>query len=159
MIRTVAAAAMRGESARWLDDEIDDLFVVGPKLPAAARRAVCSVLEALLAEGMLDARQVGTANALRRSLLPRSLDARLEQRDHVIGVGVAPEHRLREHELAGDVDVEDAVGSRHDLDGADAFLKVLENARRQTDSVRTRPSGDAVLDPDRGQVSHGVSLL
>jgi hypothetical protein len=57
------------------------------------------------------------------------------------------------------VDVEDAVCSGNDLDGGDTVLEVLENARRQTDSVRTRSSGDAVLDANRGRIRHDVSLI
>jgi hypothetical protein len=57
------------------------------------------------------------------------------------------------------VDVEDAVRAGNQLDGAHALLELLENARRQTDSVRTRPSGDAVLDADDGRAGHRSSLL
>jgi hypothetical protein len=72
----------------------------------------------------------------------------LEQRDDVVGIGVAPEHRLLEDELAVEVDVEDPARAGHDLDGPDVVLEVLEQPRRQTGGVRERPSGDAVLDPD-----------
>jgi len=76
-----------GGSARWWDTEIDELFVVGPELPAGARRAVCSVLDSLLGE--LDPRRARTATALRRTLSAVALDVRVEQRDHVIGIRVA----------------------------------------------------------------------
>jgi hypothetical protein len=79
---------------------------------------------------------------------------RAEERHHLVGLGVAPEHRLREDELAVDVDVEDAAVTGNDLDAADALLVLLENARRQTGGVRARPSGNAVLDPDHGPAGH-----
>jgi len=47
------------------------------------------------------------------------------------------------------VHVEDPTDAGHDLDAADLFLELLENLRRQTGSVRERPSGDAVLDADQ----------
>jgi hypothetical protein len=53
--------------------------------------------------------------------------------------------------------VEDPVRSGHDLDRADlALLPLLEQRRRQTDGVRSRPSGDAVLDPDVVSLGHRV---
>ena len=39
-----------------------------------------------------------------------------DQRHDVVRVGIAPEHRLREHELTVEVDVEDPAGAGHDLD-------------------------------------------
>ena len=42
-----------------------------------------------------------------------------DQREDLVGLGVAAEHRLREDELTVDVDVEDAVRARDHLDGAD----------------------------------------
>jgi len=82
----------------------------------------------------------------------------MEQRHYVIRIRVASEHRFREHEVAVDVNVEDAVFSRHDLHGADRRLEFLENARRQTDSVWTCPSGHAVFDADDLGIGHGSSL-
>ena len=92
---------------------------------------------------------------------------RAQKRQHVVGRWIAAEHRLREDELAVDVDVEDAAGTRHELDGVDVALVQLEDPRRQTDGVRPRASGNAVLDanvrpgrhrrhpirPDRGYAS------
>jgi hypothetical protein len=46
------------------------------------------------------------------------------------------------------VDVEDPVGTGHDLHGLDAVLELLEQPRRQTGGVGERPSRDAVLDAD-----------
>jgi hypothetical protein len=46
------------------------------------------------------------------------------------------------------VHVEDTVRPRDDLDDADDVLPLLEDARHQTGSVGSRPSGDAVLDPN-----------
>ena len=73
---------------------------------------------------------------------------RAKQRHHVFGLGIAPEHRLLEDQFVVDVHVEDAADSGHQLDGADALLELFENLRRQTDGVRPRASGDAVLDAD-----------
>ena len=52
------------------------------------------------------------------------------------------------------MDVEDPVGASHDLDGADRLLPLLEDPRRQTGGVRSRPSGDAILDPDVMSLGH-----
>jgi len=84
---------------------------------------------------------------------------RTEQRHHVVGVRVAPEHRLREDQLAAYVYVEDAVRARDDLDAADALFELLQNVRCQTDSVWASPSGNAVLDADHGSVAHETSLF
>jgi hypothetical protein len=46
------------------------------------------------------------------------------------------------------VHVEDATRPRDELDRADASFELFENARCQTDSVRPRASGNAVLDAD-----------
>ena len=70
------------------------------------------------------------------------------ERDHVVGIGVAPQHRLLEDEVAVDVDVEDPTRTGHDLEGLDSVLPLLEQPRRQTGGVRERPSGDAILDSD-----------
>ena len=80
--------------------------------------------------------------------------ARTQQRHHVFGLRIAPEHLLLEDELAVDVHVEDAADSRHDLDAADALFELLENLRRQTDGVRQRASGDAVLDANARAFGH-----
>ena len=86
------------------------------------------------------------------------VELRAEQRRDVLGIRIAPEHRLREHELAVHVDVEDAVRARHDLERADDVFPVLENRRRQTGGVRLRASGDAVLDPHVMSVGHRAIL-
>jgi hypothetical protein len=70
------------------------------------------------------------------------------EREHVLGIRVAPEHRLLEDEVTVHVDVEDPALAGHDLDGLDVVLPLLEQPRRQTGGVRERPSGDAVLDAD-----------
>jgi hypothetical protein len=58
-----------------LDKEIDDLFVVGPRLPVLARLTVCDVIDSLLAEGVLDARRSRSAQALRHALsAPQALN-------------------------------------------------------------------------------------
>jgi hypothetical protein len=71
-----------------------------------------------------------------------------DEREDVVGIRVAPEHRLLENEVAVDVHVEDPARAGHDLHGSDDVLELLEQPRRQTGGVRERPSGDAVLDPD-----------
>ena len=71
-----------------------------------------------------------------------------DEREDVVGVGIAADHRLREHKPAVDMDVEDAVVAGDDLDGCEIVFVVLEQSRRQTGGVRSRASGDAVLDPD-----------
>ncbi len=73
---------------------------------------------------------------------------RAQEREDVVGIRVAPEHRLGEHELAVDVHVEDAALPGHDVDPGDGGFELLEDPRRQTGGVRSRASGDAVLDPD-----------
>jgi hypothetical protein len=50
--------------------------------------------------------------------------------------------------------VKDSVVAGDDLDRPDLILVFLENLRRQTDGVRARSSGDAVLDPDVSGASH-----
>lgn len=87
------------------------------------------------------------------------LQACPEQRHHVVGVGVAPEHRLREDQVAVDVNVEDAPRARDELDGANALFELLEDSRCQTDSVRPRASGNAVLDANKGAAGHERMLL
>jgi hypothetical protein len=44
------------------------------------------------------------------------------------------------------MDVEDPAGAGHEFDRFELLLPLLENPRRQTGGVRTRASGDAVLD-------------
>jgi hypothetical protein len=83
---------------------------------------------------------------------------RLQERHHVVGLGIAPEHRLREDEVSGNVNVEDAVCAGHHFNRRDGRFELLENPRRQTDSVRPRPSGHAVLDTNGGRSGHATSL-
>ena len=77
-----------------------------------------------------------------------------EERQDVLGLGITPEHRFRKDQLAVEVDVEDAVLARNDLNSIDRFFPLLENARNQTGRVRQRPSGNAVLDPDLTAHTH-----
>ena len=84
-----------------------------------------------------------------------AVEALAQQGQDVLGLWVAPEHRLREHELTVEVNVEDAALSGHDLERLDLVLHLLENPHRQTDGVRQRASGDAVLDPDAMSFGHG----
>ncbi len=79
-----------------------------------------------------------------------------QERQDVVRLRVAAEHRLREHELVVDVDVEDPVRAGHDLDGGDRVLPLLEDPRRQTGGVRERASGNAVLDADVVTLRHRV---
>jgi hypothetical protein len=81
-----------------------------------------------------------------------------EERDDVVRLGVAAEHRLREDELVADVDVEDTARAGDDLDGADGVFKLFENSRRQTGGVRQRPSGDAIFDANLRRVGHEPML-
>jgi hypothetical protein len=57
------------------------------------------------------------------------------------------------------VNVEDALRTRDQLDGADAPFELFEDPRRQTDSVRPRASGDAVLDANDRAAGHERMLL
>jgi hypothetical protein len=82
---------------------------------------------------------------------------RAQQRQHVVGFRIAAEHRLREDELVADMHIEDAADSGHQLDRAGAFFELLENSGRQTDGVRPRASGDAVLDANARAVGHGYA--
>jgi hypothetical protein len=53
--------------------------------------------------------------------------------------------------------VEDPVRSGDDLDSADPVLfPLLEQPRRQTGGVRTRPSGNAILDANVVPLRHRV---
>ena len=94
----------------------------------------------------------------RSALCGSGAEARTEQRHHVVGLRVATDHRLRENQLVADVDVEDAARSRHQLDGADARLKLFEDSRCQTDSVWPRASRNAVLDANDGSTGHEPML-
>src|SRR5215471_6409297 len=78
-----------------------------------------------------------------------------QERQHVVGLRIPAQHRLREHELAVDVHVEDPAVSGHDLQRREDALPLVENSSRQTGGVRQRPSGDAVLDPHPMRVGHG----
>ena len=51
---------------------------------------------------------------------------RLDEREHLVRLGVAAEHRLRENERLVDVDVEDPVRARYDLDRGEVVLVLLE---------------------------------
>ena len=82
----------------------------------------------------------------------------MQQRQHVVRLGIPPQHRLGKDEVAGDVNVEDAVCARHDLNRRDGRFELLENPRRQTDSVWPRASGHAVFDANRGRIGHPASL-
>ena len=83
---------------------------------------------------------------------------RIQQRHHVIGLRVAPEHGLRKDEVTGDVNVEDAVCARHHFNRRDGRFQLLENPRCQTDSVWQCASGHAVFDANRGRTGHAMSL-
>jgi hypothetical protein len=83
-----------------------------------------------------------------------SAEALTQKRHHVFGIGVVPDHRLREDEVAVDVHVEDAAGAGDDLDAGYVVLELLENLRGQTGRVRERASGNAVFDPNDGALGH-----
>jgi hypothetical protein len=83
-----------------------------------------------------------------------SLKPWTQQRHDFRRLRVAAKHRLREDQLAVDVNIEDAAGSGYNLDRANFVLKLLEYLRRQTDGVLARPSGDAVLDPNQRRFGH-----
>ena len=57
------------------------------------------------------------------------------------------------------MNVEDAPRAGDELDGTDSSFELFEDARCQTDSVRPRASGNAVLDANDGAVSHERMLL
>jgi hypothetical protein len=69
-----------------------------------------------------------------------------DERENVVRIRIATEHRLLEDQVTVDVDVEDPALAGHNLDGSDHVLHLLEQPRRQTGGVRERPSGDAILD-------------
>lgn len=52
------------------------------------------------------------------------------------------------------MDVENTVCPGNDLDDAYQILPLPEDARRQTDGVGPRPSGDAVFDPEVVAIRH-----
>jgi hypothetical protein len=83
---------------------------------------------------------------------------RLQERHHVVRIRIPSQHRLREDEVAADVNVEDAVRARHHFDRGYGRFELLENLRCQTDSVRQRASGNAVLDANRRRSGHATSL-
>jgi hypothetical protein len=56
------------------------------------------------------------------------------------------------------VHVEDPADAGHEVDAPDARLELLEDPRGQTDRVRARASGDAVLDADHRAVGHDATL-
>ncbi len=56
------------------------------------------------------------------------------------------------------MDVEDPVRAGYDLQRGEIVLVLLEQSRHQTGGVPPRPSGDAVLDPDRVCLGHGAIL-
>jgi hypothetical protein len=94
---------------------------------------------------------VGHGPLLYRDLLPGADSMSqlcLDERDHVVRLGVAPDHRFREHERAIDVHVEDSVRARYDLHRDNVVLVLFEQSSHQTGGFRPRPSGDAVLDPN-----------
>ncbi len=82
-----------------------------------------------------------------------------QERQHVVRIGVPAEHLLLEHELAVDVHVENAAGTGHDVHARDLALELLQDPRRQTDGVRPRASGDAVLDADGVLLRHAVDAM
>ena len=86
------------------------------------------------------------------------VEMRIQERHHVIRIRVTPEHRFREDEVAGDVNVEDAICARYHFNRGDGRFELLENPRCQTDSVWPRASGHAVLDANRGRIRHATSL-
>jgi hypothetical protein len=65
----MAAAAVGGnQRARAWEEELAELAKTLPRLPPAARIAVRTVLDALLAEGALDDRDARAAESLRDAL-------------------------------------------------------------------------------------------
>jgi hypothetical protein len=85
---------------------------------------------------------------------PALAELRAQERQHVVRVGIAADHLLLEDELAVDVDVEDAARAGNEINVAERVFPLLENPRRQTDGVRARASGDAVLDADSRALGH-----
>jgi hypothetical protein len=57
---------------------------------------------------------------------PLGVQLGLNEREDVIGLGVAAEHRLGEHECPVEVHVEDPVRARDDLDRRQVVLVLLE---------------------------------
>ena len=87
-----------------------------------------------------------SSSAVVRGRLSRHLC--LDQGDDLVGLRIATEHRFREHERPVDVHVEDPVRARYNLDRGEVVLVVFEQSGHQTDGLRRRTSGDAVLDSD-----------
>ena len=54
------------------------------------------------------------------------------------------------------MNVKDAVAAGDDLDRCEITLVLLKQSRRQTDGVRERASGNAVLDADAECVRHNL---
>jgi hypothetical protein len=50
----------------------------------------------------------------------------LDERDDIVWLGVATEHRFREHERPVDVHVEDPVRARYNLDRCEVVLVLFE---------------------------------
>jgi hypothetical protein len=82
----------------------------------------------------------------------------LDEGNHVVSVGVAAEHRFREHERPVDVHVEDSVCARDNLDRPEAIFMLFEKSSHQTGGVLPCSSGDAVLDPDAVPLGHPAIL-
>jgi hypothetical protein len=68
-------------------------------------------------------------------------------------------HGLGERELAIDMNVEDPIRTRHELNGADHALPVGKKSRHQTGGVRGRASGNAVLDADMVAAGHRWAIV
>jgi hypothetical protein len=81
-----------------------------------------------------------------------------QERHDVVGVGIPPDHGLREDEVVVDVHVEDAARAGDELDGADVVFELLQNLRGQTGRVRQSASGNAVFDTNGRAVGHGAIL-
>jgi hypothetical protein len=88
-----------------------------------------------------------------------SVDLFAQERQHVFGFGIAPEHRFREEQCTVEVHVEDAARPGNDLDSVDRLLPLLEDAHDQTGRVGQRASGNAVLDPDTMSRGHRSILV
>jgi hypothetical protein len=96
-------------------------------------------------------------NNLVTELEESGAEVRSEQRQHVVGIGIAAEHLLGEDELPVDVHVEDAAASRHELDDAQVGGELFENPCRQTDGIRQGASGNAVFDANGSTLGHDAS--
>ena len=98
----------------------------------------------------------GRADAVRSSRV--RLTGRASRRSagsRLVGLGVAAEHRLREHERRRRRGRRRCRSSPVTTSIArEIVLVLLEQSRHQTGGVRPCASGDAVLDPDAVRVSH-----